>query len=156
MASPVVPRSTSQVLLVTEPIATVEAVTAAAPQRVWDRLTDGRHWAAWSASAEWMAVEGELVAGAFVTVKRKRGRQTAYLIETADAPTRLALLLRFGPAAHVRIAWTLEPAGTGTRIVQTIESGGPLRRWLSDPLARKAAVALAGDPALLADLAAAP
>ncbi len=139
-----------------EVIATVEALTTAAPQRVWDRLIDGRRWAEWSTSAEWMAVEGSLDAGAFVTVKRKRGRQTAYVIEAADAPTRLALQLRFGPAARMRIAWTLAPAGTGTRIVQTIESGGPLRRWLSDPLARKAAQTLAGDPALLADLAASP
>ena len=156
VAFPVVPRSTSRVLLVMAVIASVEARTAAGPQRVWDRLIDGPRWSAWSASTEWMAVEGPLTRGAFVTIKRKRGRQTAYLIETADAPTRLALLLQFGPAAQMRIAWTLEPAGSGTRIVQTIESGGPLRRWLSDPLAGKAARALAGDPAQLADLAASP
>jgi hypothetical protein len=123
------------------------------PQRVWDRLADGLRWAAWSEASEWMVVETTLEAGRFVTIKRKRGRQTAYLIETADAPARLALVLAFGPMARLRIAWTLTATGGGTEIVQTIESGGPLRRWLSDPLARKAAETLAGDPARLAELA---
>jgi hypothetical protein len=65
------------------------------------------------------------------------------------------LLLTFGPAARLRIAWTLEPEGDGTLIRQTIESGGRLRRWLTDPQARRGAVAWNDDPARLAELAAA-
>jgi hypothetical protein len=103
-----------------------------------------------------MVVEGALEPGGYVTVKRKRGRQTAYRIEVADAPHRLVLLLTFGPAAHLRLAWTLERNESGTAIEQTIESGGPLRRWLTDPLARRAAAALGDDPARLAEIAAAP
>jgi hypothetical protein len=56
--------------------------------------------------------------------------------------------------AWLRLAWTLEPDGTGTAIVQTIESGGPLRRWLTDPQARRGAAAWAADPARLAEIAA--
>jgi hypothetical protein len=132
------------------------AHSTAGPQHVWEWLIDGRRWSQWSPSSQWMVVEEALEPGGYVTVKRKRGRQTAYRIEVADAPRRLALLLTFGPAAHLRLAWTLESDESGTTIEQTIESGGPLRRWLTDPLARRAAVALSDDPARLAEIAAAP
>ena len=134
-------------------MASAEATSAAAPPAVWDRLTDGRRWADWSAASEWMVVESALETGRYVTVKRKRGRQTAYLIEAAAPGERLSLVLQFGPLARLRIAWTLAASGDGTLVVQTVESDGPLRRWLSDPLARKAAESLAGDPERLAALA---
>jgi len=100
-----------------------------------------------------MLIEGPLEPGTVVTVKRKRARQTAYRIEAAEAPNRLALALTFGPAALMRISWTLEPDGAGTLIRQTIETGGRLRRWLTNPQARRGAVAWNHDPARLAELA---
>jgi hypothetical protein len=138
-----------------ELIGSAEAHAAANPQGVWERLVDGRRWHEWSPASDWMVVEGPLEAGAFVTIKRKRGRQTAFRVETADAPHRLALLLSFGAAAQLRIAWTLEPEGSGTLIRQTIETGGRLRRWLTDPQARRGALAWNDDPARLAEVAAA-
>jgi hypothetical protein len=135
-----------------ELIATAVARAAAAPELVWERLVDGRRWGDWSPGTDWMVVEEGLVAGGIVTVKRKRGRQTAYRIESADAPHRLALLLTFGPVASLRIAWTLEPDGSGTLIRQTIETGGRLRRWLTDPQARRGAVTWNDDPARLAEV----
>jgi uncharacterized protein YndB with AHSA1/START domain len=130
------------------------ARSVAPPERVWERLTDGLRWSQWSATAEWMVVESGLVPGAIVTVKRKRGRQTAFRVEEAEAPRRLALRLTFGPVAWLRLAWTLEPDGAGTTIVQTVESGGQLSRWLTDPQARRGAAAWDGDPARLAEIAA--
>jgi hypothetical protein len=132
----------------------VVARSAAPPPQVWERLADGLRWRDWSETAEWMVVESELAPGAVVTVKRRRGRQTAFRVEEAAAPHRLALRLTFGPAAWLRLAWTLEPDGGGTTIRQTVESGGPLRRWLTDPQARRGAAAWAGDPARLAEIAA--
>ena len=114
-----------------ELIATSVAHAAADPQRVWERLVDGLRWREWSTATDWMLVEDALQPGGIVTIKRKRGRQTAFRIEAADAPHRFALLLTFGPAARMRIAWSLEPEGAGTLIRQTIESGGRLRRWLT-------------------------
>jgi hypothetical protein len=136
-----------------ELIGTAVARSAAAPQAVWDVLVDGRGWSRWSPASEWMVVERALEAGAFVTIKRKRGRQTAYRVETAIAPDSLAFELTIGPAASLRIAWTLAPDGPGTLIRQTIEVAGPLRRWLTLPLARCAADTFAGDPERLAALA---
>ncbi|HEV8021243.1 MAG TPA: SRPBCC family protein [Candidatus Lustribacter sp.] len=137
-----------------ELIATAEAFSATAPERVWERLIDGMHWREWSPATDWMVVDGALEPGRYVTIKRKRGRQTAFRIESAEAPHRLALVLTFGPAARLRIAWTLEARDGGTVIRQTIESGGRLRRWLTDPQARRGAVAWCDDPVRLAQLAA--
>jgi hypothetical protein len=131
-------------------IAEAVAYAEAAPEAVWERLIDGLHWRDWSPETDWMVVEGPLAPGGIVTIKRKRGRQTAYHVEAVEAPNRLALLLTFGTAARMRIAWTLEPEGSGTRIRQTIETGGRLRRWLIDPQARRAALKFSEDPARLA------
>jgi hypothetical protein len=136
-----------------ELIATAVARSAAAPEIVWERLIDGLRWREWSPATDWMVVEGALEAGTIVTIKRKRGRQTAYRVEAVEAPRHLALLLTFGAAARLRIAWTLEADAGGTAIRQTIESGGRLRRWLTDPLARRGAARWADDPARLAELA---
>jgi hypothetical protein len=138
------------VLLRVELIGSSEARSAAAPEAVWARLIDGLRWSEWSPASDWMVVDETLETGAYVTIKRKRGRQTAYRIEQADPPRRLALLLTIGSVARLRIAWTLAPDAGGTSIRQTIESDGLLRRWLTDPLARKAARTLAEDPARLA------
>jgi len=137
-----------------ELIATAVAHAETDAQTVWERLIDGRRWREWSPATDWMVVEETLEPGNVVTIKRKRGRQTAYRIQVADAPRVLALVLTFGPAAQLRIAWTLEAEGHGTLIRQTIESGGRLRRWLTDPLARRGAERWADDPARLAELAA--
>jgi uncharacterized protein YndB with AHSA1/START domain len=136
-----------------EVIGTAVARSAAPPERVWERLVDGPRWRDWSPGTDWMVVEDGLAPGRLVTIKRKRGRQTAFRIERAEAPRHFALLLTFGPVASLRIAWTLEPDGAGTRITQTIETGGRLRRWLTDPQARRGAEAWSGDPARLAELA---
>jgi len=136
-----------------ELIATAVARSAADPQRVWTVLTDGLRCRHWSPETEWMLIEGPLEPGTVVTVKRKRARQTAYRVEAAEAPKRLALALTFGPAAAMRITWTLEPDGAGTVIRQTIETAGALRRWLTNPPARRGAVAWNDDPARLAEIA---
>ena len=125
-----------------ELIATAVAHSVAAPERVWERLLDGRRWREWSPATDWMVVEGAVEPGTFVTIKRKRGRQTAFRIEVAEPARRLAVLLTFGRAAQMRIAWTLEA-----------EAGGTLIRWLTDPQARRGAVAWGDDPARLAELA---
>jgi hypothetical protein len=136
-----------------ELIATSVAHSDAGPERVWAVLTDGLRCRHWSPATEWILIEGPLAPGTVVTVKRKRARQTAYRIEAAEAPRRLALALTFGPVASLHLSWTLEPDGTGTLIRQTIETAGGLRRWLTNPQARRGAVAWRDDPVRLAEIA---
>ena len=138
-----------------ELIGTSVARSEAAPERVWAVLVDGLRCRHWSPATEWMLIEGPLTPGTVVTVKRKRARQTAYRIVAAEEAKQLALALTFGPAASLQITWTLEPDGTGTLIRQTIETAGSLRRWLTNPQARRGAVAWNDDPVRLAEIASA-
>jgi carbon monoxide dehydrogenase subunit G len=124
----------------------------AAPARVWERLADVAAWKTWMPGVRWAVLEGELVRGAYVTIRPLRGRQTAYRVDAAAAPLVLSLGLTFGPVAALRHSFTLEPHGTGTRVVHTVEIAGPLRRWLA---AGTAARIHAAAPAVLEALAAA-
>ncbi len=130
---------------------TAEAVMAAAPDRVWAVLVDGRRWSAWFPGVEWMVAEGPLQAGTVVTLKPRRLPQTAFRVEAAVPARVLGLLVTFGPVARMRLRWELAPAATGTAIAATVAIGGPL----ADLLLRRAAERIAGAlPRALAALAA--
>jgi polyketide cyclase/dehydrase/lipid transport protein len=105
---------------------TAGASSAAAPQHVWDVLLDGPRWSLWNAGVDWMAVEGALEPGGLLTMKPKGAPQTAFRIEAAQPRQLLALAVRFGPVATLRLRWELTPEAGGTTIVQTVGIGGPL------------------------------
>jgi uncharacterized protein YndB with AHSA1/START domain len=105
---------------------TAGASSAAAPQDVWDVLVDGRGWSLWSAGIEWMTVEGALEPGGLLTMKPKGAPQTAFRIEAVEPARLLALAVRFGPVATLRLRWELVPEAGGTTIVQTVGIAGPL------------------------------
>lgn len=131
---------------------TAGASAAAPPDRVWEVLLDGRRWSFWNPSVEWMWLEGPAAPGTLVTVKPRRLPQTAFRIETIVPNRRLALVVRFGPVALMRLRWELAPDGAGgTRIAQAVEIGGPL----AGPLLKRAAMRIAdGMPQNLERLAA--
>jgi uncharacterized protein YndB with AHSA1/START domain len=105
---------------------TAGASSAAAPEHVWDVLLDGRLWSLWNAGVDWMTVEGALEPGGLITLKPKGAPQTAFRIEAAEPQRLLALAVRFGPVATLRLRWQLTPEAGGTTIVQTVGIGGPL------------------------------
>jgi len=126
---------------------THEILAAADPLAVWAVLVDGPRWGEWNADVAWMWVDESLAPGAYLTIKPKRGRQTAYVIEDVVPQRRFAIRLQFGPAAQLRRTWTLVPESAGTRIVQTIETSGFAAGWLvqkrAERLAAKATQTLA-------------
>jgi uncharacterized protein YndB with AHSA1/START domain len=129
---------------------TAGASSAAPPERVWDVLLDGRRWSLWNPDVEWMTVEDALEPGGLLTMKPKRVRQTAFRIEAVQPPRLLALAVRFGPVATLRLRWELAPEAGGTAIVQTVGIDGPL----AGPLLRRAAERIAvAMPATLERLA---
>jgi uncharacterized protein YndB with AHSA1/START domain len=105
---------------------TAGASSAAAPERVWDVLLDGRRWSMWSPGVDWMTVEGGLAPGGLLTLKPKGAPQTAFRIEAVEPRRLLALVVRFGPVATLRLRWELAPEAGGTTIVQTVGIAGPL------------------------------
>jgi uncharacterized protein len=130
---------------------TAGASSAAPPARVWDVLLDGRRWSLWSPGIDWMTVEGALEPGGLLTMKPKSAPQTAFRIEAVQPEHLLALALRFGPVATLRLRWELTPASGGTTIVHTVGIGGPLAGLLLRRAAQRIADAA---PANLERLAA--
>jgi uncharacterized protein YndB with AHSA1/START domain len=116
---------------------TAGASSAAPPEQVWDVLIDGPRWSLWNTGVDWMAVEGALEPGALLTLKPKGGRQTAFRIEAVQPRRLLALAVRFGPVATLRLRWELAPESGGTTIVQTVGIGGPLAGLLLRRAARR-------------------
>lgn len=121
---------------------TATAVSAAAPQTVWDVLLDGRRWSFWNPGVEWMWLEGDPVAGTLATVKLRRVRQTAFIIQEAVAPERFAIGLRIGPIAQLHVRWTLRPQAQGTRIDAAIAIAGVAAGLLLERPAKRVARAL--------------
>ena len=116
---------------------TAGASSAAPPERVWDVLLDGGRWSLWNDGADWMTVESALAPGALLTLKPKGGRQTAFRIEAVQPHRLLAIAVRFGPVATLRLRWELAPVAGGTTIVQTVGIGGPLAGLLLHRAARR-------------------
>jgi uncharacterized protein YndB with AHSA1/START domain len=130
---------------------TAGAACAATPERVWDVLLDGRRWAEWNHGVQWMTVEGPLRTGGLLTMKPKGSPQTAFRIE-AVAPSRLlALALRFGPLATLRLRLSLAAQGEGTGLEASVTTSGPFAGLLLARAARRIGDAL---PANLERLAA--
>jgi hypothetical protein len=127
------------------------AFAAASPQAVWDVLLDGRRWAYWNPDIEWMWLEGDPAPGTLATIKLRRVRQTAFVIEEALVPQRFALGLTVGPVARLQLMWTLAAADAGTRIDAAVAIRGVAAGWLLKRPAERVARAL---PAHLERLAA--
>jgi len=135
---------------------TAGASSAAPPERVWEVLLDGRRWSLWNPDVDWMTVESALEPGGLVTFKPKAGRQTAFRIEAVQPQRLLALSVRFGPVATMRLRWELAPEAGGTTIVQTVGIAGPLAGLLLRRAAQRIADALPANLARLAVRAVAP
>jgi len=128
--------------------ASVEARACAAA--IWETLLDAPRWGEWNDGVEWLWFEGVPAAGTLATMKPKRMRQTAFVIEALEPERALSLRLRFGPAAALRLEWRLTPTEAGTRIDGRVAVEG-IAAGLLKSAAMKIALAL---PATLAQLAA--
>lgn len=135
---------------------TAGASAAAPPARVWEVLLDGRRWSYWNPGVQWMVLEGPPQPGTLVTMKPRGAPQTAFRIEAADPERLLALAVRFGPVATMRLRWELAPDGAGTALAQTVEIEGPLAGLLLKRAAARIAAAMPANLERLAARAASP
>jgi carbon monoxide dehydrogenase subunit G len=120
------------------------ALCAAPPQAVWDVLLDGRRWSLWNPGVEWMWLEGDAVAGTLATIKLRRVRQTAFVIQEVLPPQRFAIGLKIGPVAQLRVHWSLAAQPAGTRIDAGIAIAGIAAGLLLERSAKRVAQALPG------------
>jgi hypothetical protein len=117
---------------------------------VWSVLLDGRQWFEWNHGVEWIALEGPLASGTVLTMKPRRGPQTAFRVEDVAPARLLALVVTFGPVAALRYRWELIADGDGTQIEQTLAISGPLAGVLLRRAAERIASAMEGNLARLA------
>jgi hypothetical protein len=114
-------------------------------ERLWSVLLDGRRWFEWNQGIEWIALEGPLAPGTVLTMKPRRGPQTAFRVEDVDVARLLALVVTFGPVAAMRFRWELAPQRDGTAIAQTLAISGPLAGMLLRRTAERIASAMEGN-----------
>jgi uncharacterized protein YndB with AHSA1/START domain len=134
-------------------IGTAAAVAAVPPDRVWAVLVDAARRSEWDPNVDWAVVEGGLLPGSYLTIKPKRGLQTAYRLAIVERPARFALELTVGPLASLTLTWTIVPAPEGAQIEQRVELAGPLAALLRG-MANRAGAAMPANLARLAELAA--
>jgi hypothetical protein len=99
----------------------------AAPQRVWDVLTDISAWHEWDSYTE--KIEGDLVLGGKVKAFSTLNPGKAFPVKVAamDSPSRMQWTggMPFGLFKGVR-TFQLSPQGSGTEFSLTEEFSGPL------------------------------
>jgi hypothetical protein len=100
--------------------------TEASVAEVWAAIVDGRRWSFWHDGFEWMWIEGPLEPGSTLTLKPRRYRQTAFVLEEIVAERRFVFATSFGPVARVRVAFDVEPLARGTRIAYAVVADGVL------------------------------
>jgi hypothetical protein len=119
-------------------------VSGAPPQAVWDVLLDGRRWSFWNPDIEWLWLEGDPTPGTVATIKFRRVRQTALVIDEIVPPQRFALRLTVGPIARCQLSWTLTVQPPGTRIDAVVAITGIAAGPLLKRAAQRVADALPG------------
>jgi hypothetical protein len=129
---------------------TTNVDTPASPAAIWRVLLDAPRWGEWNDAVDWLWFEGAPAAGMLATMKPKRMRQTAFVVEAFEPERLFCLRLRFGPVASLRLAWRLTPAETGTRLEGGVAIDGVAAGLLKGAAAKIAAAM----PATLARLAA--
>jgi Polyketide cyclase / dehydrase and lipid transport len=99
--------------------------TPAAPGHVFALWADVENWPAWDASLIATTLDGAFVAGTAGTLHPQgMPEPIAFVITAVDEGAGFADETRLGPLA-LRFSHRVEPTGTGSRIVVTIEAEGP-------------------------------
>ena len=105
---------------------TIGVHSGAAPHDIWLALVTPRRWRDWNDGVEWVALEGPLAPGSFVTVKPRPGRQTAFRIDSVVEERLLAASVTLGPLAALTATFVLAEENGGCSIGLTIGVRGPL------------------------------
>ncbi len=80
-----------------------------APRVLWQTMLDGPRYTRWHPRLDWIVFEGEGAPGTLVTVKPKRGRQTAFIVRDSVPDRLLVLETGIGPAMRFTLSIALAP-----------------------------------------------
>jgi uncharacterized protein YndB with AHSA1/START domain len=132
---------------------TERIVVHAPPSAVWTTMLAGGGYARWHPRLDWLVFEGGGEPGSVVTIKPKRGRQTAFVVRDAVPERLLALETGIGPLMRLTVEVALAPDAEGadeTQVVATVSVRGLLAGLGLRYGGRALADGLAGDLAAFA------
>ena len=102
---------------------TRELVLPAAPDEVWEELTDPERLEKWFATE----VELDLEEGGAGHFRWENGEERHAVVETVEEGRRLGYTWRDEEGRETHVDFTLEEAETGTRVVVT--ESAPVAEW---------------------------
>jgi hypothetical protein len=105
-----------------------EIIVGAAPEIVWDTLTDFRSWPQWMPGVRFVKIDEPVRVGTRFTWRAGASTIKSEIVD-ANKPQKVAWKGRtLGiDALHV---WSVEPTGQGSRVVTEESWAGPLARGL--------------------------
>jgi len=107
---------------------------AASPEAVWELWADPARWPEWNQQFE--RVEGDVLPGAALTVKYRRGGRVRYEVVSLE-PQRLLIVEARFPGARLGHEHRLKPRGHDAEVAHRLYVRGPLWPLFALLLGRK-------------------
>jgi uncharacterized protein YndB with AHSA1/START domain len=100
--------------------------TTASPDKVWSIWSDMSTWGQWNPNVTTMDWTGGFNSGTTGVMNTPSGQHHKMQLVDVQPGRGFALLTKVVPGTQFRFNCRIEPAGTKTKIEQTVEVGGPL------------------------------
>jgi hypothetical protein len=108
----------------------------ASPEAIWALWADPSHWPKWNAQIQQAEVDGELLPGAPVTIKYRRGGRVRFEVVALE-PGRLLIVEARFPGARLGHEHRVERRGKGAETNHRLYIRGPLWPLFALLLGRK-------------------
>ncbi len=100
--------------------------SSASPEKVWRIWSDMSTWGEWNPNVATMDWEGGFASGTTGVMNTRAGQHHRMQLVDVQPGRSFALITSVVPGTKFRFNCRMEPAGTKTKISQTVEVGGPL------------------------------
>jgi hypothetical protein len=107
--------------------------TSAAPDAVWRIWSDPSTWPDWNPDIQTVDLHGPFTTGATGTMTTRSGGRHDISLASVDAPRSFELATAPVPGARFQFRCEVAPAGSGSRIAQSLTMHGPMA-WLYSPM----------------------
>jgi polyketide cyclase/dehydrase/lipid transport protein len=100
--------------------------TSASPEQVWRVWSDMATWGEWNPNVSTMDWSGGFVSGSTGVMNTRAGQHHKMQLVDVNPGRSFALLTAVVPGTRFRFNCRVQPAGTKTKVSQTVEVGGAL------------------------------